>query len=90
MQASELVLAVGVVAREQDHVVSALHRANTVHLHKADAMDQLLQARLGQLGAQGLCQPMPGQKQAASIGIGNRHNSHNALNPAFFAFCATI
>jgi hypothetical protein len=34
---------VGLIAREQDHMVSPFHRADTIHLHETQLLDQPMQ-----------------------------------------------
>ena len=58
---------VGLVAREQDHVMGARHHVDAVHLDEAHALDQREQAIGGELAARRIGQPLQRQDQAPRL-----------------------
>jgi hypothetical protein len=73
VQALERRRPVGVVAREQDHVMGAGHRADAVELEKAEPLDQVEHAAGRQAAARRIGEPLEMKHQAPGLVGGDSH-----------------
>jgi hypothetical protein len=69
VQAGELLVPIGLVAREKDHVVGALDGLDRVHLHEAQVFDQLQQVPVAQLAVRRKGQPLALQEQPSRVAV---------------------
>src|SRR5690606_1440965 len=70
-QLGEMLLTIGLVAREQDMMVRALDRIDRIDLDEAKSRNGLVEPRLSPLSVRGFGKPVPGDEEAACLLVGD-------------------
>lgn len=80
-QRRQMLPTIGLVAGKQDLMMGAFDGGDAVHLHKADAVDELQQALLAERTVRRAGKALLGEEDATGVAVGkaNRHGNKNRL-----------